>query len=56
MLEWREREHEVVDEAAMGSLPTLRVLKNCELYKNLEMQGMRAQVELLTWLVNRWDV
>ena len=56
MLEWREHEHEAVDEAAMGILPTLHVLKNCGLYKYWEMKGMRAQVDLLTWLVNRWDV
>ena len=56
MLEWREREHEAVDEAAMGSLPTFLVLRNHELYKFCAMQGMRAQVELLTRLVNMWDV
>ena len=56
MLEWREREHEEVDDVAMLHLPTLRVLRECGLYKFWAIQGMRAQVDLLTWLVNKWDV
>ena len=32
------------------------VLKNYGLYKFWVIQGMRAQVELMTWLVNKWDV
>ena len=56
MLIWREREHEEVDEAAILHLPTQRVLKACCLYKFGAISGMRAQVELLTWLVDRWHV
>ena len=56
MLEWREHEHEEIDEAAMINPPTLRVLRNCGLYKFWVVQGMRAQVEILTWLVNKWYV
>ena len=56
MLIWREREHEEVDEAAMLHFPTQRALKACGLYKFWAISGMRAQVELLTWLVNRWNV
>ena len=56
MLIWREREHEEVDEAAILHLPTQRVLKACCLYKFWAISGMRAQVELLTWLVDRWHV
>ena len=56
MLEWRELENEEVDEAAMLHLPTLHILRECGLYKFWAIQGMRAQVDLLTWLVNKWDV
>ena len=56
MLIWWEREHEEVDEAAMIHPPTLQVLKACELFKLWAISGMRAQVDLLTWLVNKWDL
>ena len=56
MLIWRECEHEDVDDAAMLHLPTTQALRACSLYKLWAIQGMRAQVDLLTWLVNRWNV
>ena len=56
MLIWREREHEDVDDAAMLHFPTMQALRACILYKFWAIQGMRAQVDLLTWLVNRWNV
>jgi len=56
MLTWREREHEDIDDAAMNHLPTMRALRTCGLYKFWAIQGMRAQVDLLTWLVNKWDI
>ena len=56
MLIWQEREHEEVDEAAMIHSPTLQVLRACQLIKFWAISGMRAQVDLLTWLVNQWDV
>ena len=56
MLIWREREHEDVDDAAMIHPPTMQALRACGLYKFWALQGMRAQVDLLTWLVNKWDV
>ena len=34
----------------------MRVLKNCGLYNFWVIQGMKAQVELMTWLVNAWEV
>ena len=55
MLTWREREHEDVDDAAMNHMPTLQALRACGLYKFSAIQGMRAQVDLLTWLVNKWN-
>ena len=56
MLIWREREHEDVDDAAMLYFPTMQALRAFSLYKFWAIQGMRAQVDLLTWLVNRWNV
>ena len=56
MLIWREREHEDVDDAAMLHFPIMQTLRACSLYKFWAIHGMRAQVHLLTWLVNRWNV
>ena len=56
MLIWREREHEDVDDDVMLHFPTMQALRACGIYKFWAIQGMRAQVELLTWLVNRWNV
>ena len=56
MLIWRERENEDVDDAAMNHIPTMQALRACGLYKLWAIQGMRAQVDLLTSLVNRWNV
>ena len=36
--------------------PTLQVLRACGLFKFWAISGMRAQVDLLTWLVSKWDV
>ena len=33
MLEWREHEHEGVEETSMNDPATMRVLRDCELYK-----------------------
>ena len=56
MLESREREHEEVDDAAMNDPAVMCVLRNCGLYKFGAIQGMREQVELMTWLAKKWDV
>ena len=56
MLVWREHEHEDVDDAAMLHPPTMQALRACGLYKFWAIQGMRAQVDLLTWLVNKWNI
>ena len=56
MLIWRKREHEDVDDATMLHLPTMQELRACGFYKFWVIQGMRAQVDLLMWLVNRWNV
>jgi len=56
MLDWREREHEEVDEAAIGHQPSIDALRGCGLYKYWSIPGMRAQVRFLEWLVQRWNV
>ena len=56
MLDWREREHELHDNKAMDDPTTLSTLNNCDVYKFWAIQGMKAQVKLLTWLVNSWDI
>ena len=56
MLEWREREHELHDNTTMDDSTTISTLKNCFLYKLWVIQSTKAQVELMTWLVNSWDV
>ena len=56
MLIWREREHEDVDDVAMLHFPTMQALRACGLYKFWAIQGMREQVDLLTGLVNSWNV
>ena len=56
MLDWREREHEDVDLAAINHQPSIDALKACRLYKYWAIPGMRAQVRFLEWLVERWNV
>ena len=55
MLTWREHEHEEVKNATMNHFSTMNALRACGLYKLWAIQGMRAQVDLLQWLVNKWD-
>ena len=56
MLDWREREHEDVDLAAINHQPSIDALKACGLYKFWAIPGMRAQVDFLQWLVDRWSI
>ena len=56
MLDWREREHEDVDAAALAHQPTIDALRACGLYKYWVIPGMRAQVPFLEWLVERWHI
>jgi hypothetical protein len=56
MLEWREREHED-DDFIVGNDPgTVNALRQCGLLKFFKIQGMRAQLRLLEYLVHMWDV
>ena len=55
VLEWREREHEVMDNAALQSAPTIQALRTCGLLKFFCTSPMRANVHLLEFMVNYWD-
>jgi hypothetical protein len=56
MLEWREREHEDEDFSTRNDPGTVAALRECGLLKFFKIQGMRAQLRLLEYLVHMWDV
>jgi hypothetical protein len=56
MLEWREREHEDDDFMDLNDPGTINALRQCGLLKFFKIQGMRAQLRLLEYLVHMWDV
>lgn len=47
----REREHEAQDVEAFNEPTKLQALRNCGMLKYFMISGMKAQVDLLTWLV-----
>jgi hypothetical protein len=51
MLEWREREHEDDDFFAENDPGMVNALRQCRLLKFFKIQGMRAQLRLLEYLV-----
>ena len=51
MLELREREHETHNAEEIDSPAIFRALKNYGIYKFWSIQGMKAQVKLMTWMV-----
>ena len=55
VLEWREREHEMMDQAALQSPPTIQALRNSGLFKFFCTSPMRANVRILEFLVSYWD-
>lgn len=55
MLKWKEREHELNDQVALGDQETMDSLCNCGLLKLFMFPGMRAQPMLLERLVGMWD-
>jgi hypothetical protein len=55
VLEWREREHEEVDDTVERDTGAQMALKICGLYKFWALKGMRAQVRFLQFLVDYWD-
>ena len=55
VLEWREREHEVMDQAALQIPPTIQALRTSGLLKFFCTSPMRANVRILEFLVHYWD-
>ena len=55
VLEWRDREHEDMDQEAMRDAPTLQALQRSGLLNFYCTSNMRAQVHLLETLVGLWD-
>ena len=55
VLEWREREHEYMDEDALQSPSTVNALRRSGLLKFFCTSPMRSNVHLLEFLINYWD-
>ena len=55
VLEWREREHEDMDQEALQDAPTVNVLHQSGLLKFLCTSLMRSNDCLLDFLINYWD-
>ena len=55
MLEWKEREHEVNDQAVLGDRATIVSLHNCGLLNIFMCPGLRAQPLLLQRMVAMWE-
>ena len=55
VLEWREREHEDMDQDALRSALTVHALRQSGLLKFLCTSPMRLNVRLLDFLINYWD-
>ena len=45
-----------MDLAALNHQPSIDALKACSLYKFWAILGMRAQMDFLRWLVDRWSI
>ena len=55
VLEWREHEHEDMDQEALQSAPTVNVLRSSGLLKFFCTSPMRANVRLLEFMIKYWD-
>ena len=55
VLEWRERDHETMDQEALQSAPTIHALRTSGLLKFFCTSPMRTNVRLLEFMINYWD-
>ena len=55
VLEWRECEHEDMDQEALQDAPIMNVLRSSGLLKFFYTSPMRANVRLLEFMINYWD-
>jgi hypothetical protein len=56
MIEWKEREHEMDDLAALWSPRTRAALRACGLLKFFKLQKMKKEILLLEHMIGLWDV
>ena len=54
-IEWREREHEGVDNEALNHPNTVNALRQCGLLKYFQTSSMRSETPLLQLLIGYWD-
>lgn len=55
-MEWREREHESNDLEALADPAIMQALRTCGLLKYWLIPGVKAQPDLMTWLIRNWNV
>ena len=55
VLEWREREHEDMDQEALQDAPMVNALRQSGLLKFFCTSPMRSNVHLLEFMINYWD-
>jgi hypothetical protein len=55
VIEWREREHEGVDNEALNYPGTVDGLRQCGLLKYFHISLMRSETSLLQLLIRYWD-
>ena len=55
VIEWKELEHDEEDELAMENERCIEALKDCGLKKFFLTPCLRAQLELLQYLISIWD-
>ena len=56
VVEWKEREHDVVDALAIEDEGCMNALRDCDLKKFFLTSYLLAQPELLQFVVDAWDV
>lgn len=56
VIKWKERYHDEVDREAMENRDCIDALRNCRLLKFFITSGIRAQPDLLQYLINIWDM
>ena len=55
VLEWREQEHENMDQEALQSVPTIHALQMSGLLKLFRTSPMQTSIYLLEFMINYWD-
>jgi len=56
VIEWKQRGHETEDHQASQNPEYLNALRKCGLIKFFRTTLLRAQMELLLYLISLWDV